>query len=52
MVHSVEPILPFNLIQATFLVPDLTQPLSTKDLLAICACQLQKHPDDLASIHD
>jgi len=33
MVHGVEPILPFNLAMATFLVPDLNTPLSTKDLL-------------------
>ena len=52
MVHGVEPILPFDLVQATFLVPDLTKPLSTGDLLAIRAHQLQKHPADLAAIHD
>jgi len=52
MVHGVEPILPFDLIQATFLVPDLTQPLSTEDLIAIRTHQLQKRPDDLASIHN
>jgi len=52
MVHSVEPILPFDLIQATFLVPDLTQPLSTEDLLAVRTCQLQKRLVDLASIHN
>jgi transposase InsO family protein/molybdopterin converting factor small subunit len=52
MVHGVEPILPFDLVQATFLVPDLTKPLSTRDLLAIRARQLQKRPADLAAIHD
>jgi len=52
MAHGVEPILPFDIIQATFLVPDLTQPLSTEDLLATCTCQLQKRPADLAVIHD
>ena len=52
MAHGVEPILPFDIIQATFLVPDLTQPLSTEDLLATCACQLQKCPTNLATIHD
>jgi len=52
MVHGVEPILPFDIIQATFLVPDLTQPLSTEDLLATHTCQLQKCPADLAAIHD
>ena len=52
MVHGVEPILPFDLIQATFLVPNLTQPLSMEDLIAIRTHQLQKRPDDLASIHN
>ena len=33
--HGVEPILPFDIILATFLVPDLCQPLSTAELLAI-----------------
>jgi hypothetical protein len=52
MVHGVEPTLPFDLTQATFLVPDLTQPLSMQDLLATCTHQLQKRPADLATIHD
>jgi len=52
MVHSVEPILPFDLIQATFLVPNLTQPLSTEDLLAVHARQLQKRLVNLTSIHN
>jgi transposase InsO family protein len=52
MAHGVEPILPFDLVQATFLVPNLTQPLSTEDLLAIRARQLEKRPADLAAIHD
>ena len=52
MVHGVEPILPFDLAMATFLVPDLTMPLSTEDLLIARARQLQKRPADLAAIHD
>ena len=52
MVHGVEPILPFDLIQATFLVPDLTQPLSMENLIAVHTHQLQKRPDNLASIHN
>ena len=52
MVHGVEPILPFDLAMATFLVPDLTTPLSTEDLLIARARQLQKRPADLAAIHD
>ena len=52
MAHGVEPTLPFDISEATFLVPDLTQPLSTQDLLATRARQLQKRPADLATIHD
>ena len=52
MAHGVEPILPFDLIQATFLIPDLTKLLSTEDLLATRTRQLQKRPTDLAAIHD
>jgi hypothetical protein len=37
MAHSVEPVLPFNIIQAIFLAPDINKPLSTSDLLAIHA---------------
>jgi hypothetical protein len=52
IVHSVEPTLPFDLLQATFLVPDLTKPLPTRDLLTTHVHQLQKHPANLATIHD
>jgi Integrase zinc binding domain len=52
MAHGVEPLLPFDITLATFLVPDLVKPLSTADLLAICARQLEKREDDLASIRD
>ena len=52
MVHGVEPILPFDLALATFLMPNLTMPLSTADLLIAHARQLQKRPADLAAIHD
>jgi len=52
MVHGVEPILPFDLTMATYLVPNLDMPLSTEDLLIAHARQLQKCPADLAAIHD
>ena len=52
MAHGVEPTLPFDISEATFLVSDLTQPLSTQGLLATHACQPQKHPADLTTIHD
>jgi hypothetical protein len=52
MTHGVEPILPFDLTLATFLVPNLTTSLSTADLLATRARQLQIREADLASIRD
>jgi hypothetical protein len=52
MAHGVEPILPFDLALATFLVPDLVTPLSTADLIAIRARQLEKRESDLALIRD
>jgi hypothetical protein len=51
MAHGIEPILPFDITLATFLVPDLDKPLSTADLLAARARQLQKRQDDLDNIH-
>src|SRR5713101_3893410 len=42
MVHGIEPILPFNIIEATFLVPNITPPLSYKDFITLHARQLEK----------
>jgi hypothetical protein len=50
MAHGVEPLLPFDITLATFLVPDITQPLSTSELIATHACQLEMCEDDLAAI--
>jgi hypothetical protein len=52
MAHGVEPLLPFDITLATFLVPNLTKPLSTADLIATHARQLELREDDLASIRD
>jgi hypothetical protein len=51
MAHGVEPILPFDITLATFLVPNLVDPLTTNKLLAIRVRQLEKRQDDLAAIH-
>jgi len=50
MAHGVEPILPFDIMLATFLVPNLVPPLTTTDLLAACAQQLEQRRDDLTAI--
>jgi hypothetical protein len=52
MAHGIEPILPFDITLATFLVPDLTKPLSTADLIAARTRQLEQRPEDLERIHD
>jgi len=50
--HRVKPLLPFDIMEATFLTAKFSKQLSTASLLAICACMLQKHDEDLAKIHD
>jgi len=52
MAHGIEPILPFDLTLATFLVPDLCQSLSIADLLTARARQLQMRQADLDKVHD
>ncbi len=52
MAHGVEPLLPFDITMATFLVPDLTQPLSTAELIPTRARQLEMREDDLDAIRD
>ena len=51
MVHGVEPLLPFDITHATFLVPDLSRPLQTSALLSIRIRQLEAREADLATIH-
>ena len=51
MVHGVKPLFPFDLAEATFLVPPPdTEPLSSSGLIAWRARQLQKRQEDLESI--
>ena len=52
MVHGIEPILPFDLTEATFLVPKLDKPLLRVDLIAIRAHQLEKRESDLAMVKE
>jgi integrase-like protein/reverse transcriptase-like protein/aspartyl protease len=51
MTHGIEPVLPFDITLATFLVPNLTDKLSTADLISTRTRQLQRREDDLAAIH-
>ena len=51
MAHCVKPILPLDITLATFLVPDLSQPMTTADLIATCCRQLERRESDLEAIH-
>lgn len=51
MAHGVDPLLPFDITEATFLAPPLDSPLSHEELVAIRARQLQKRDSDLKLIH-
>jgi hypothetical protein len=48
--HGVEPLFPFDLAEATYLAPALDAPMSTEDLLAVRARQLQKREEDLEMV--
>lgn len=52
MAHGVEPLMPFDLSEATFLVEPMDAPLTTAELIAIRARQLLKRDDDLELIHE
>ena len=48
LAHGVEPLLPFDIVEATYLAPPLAPPMSSADLLASRARQLLKRKEDLA----
>ncbi|KAJ3503401.1 hypothetical protein NMY22_g18261 [Coprinellus aureogranulatus] len=50
--HGVEPLLPFDILHATFLLSDIQGPISDADLLAIRARQLERREEDLQLIRD
>jgi hypothetical protein len=47
MAHGCEPVMPFDVAEATYLSPRLSSHLSTSDLIALRAVQLEKRDDDL-----
>ena len=49
--HGIEPLLPFDITEAMFLLPEISSPVDTASLIAIRARQLAKREDDLAEIH-
>lgn len=50
--HDTEPLLPFNITEATFLFPVITSLLLIPDLIAAWTHQLVKQDDDLASMYN
>lgn len=48
MAHGVEPLLPFDLTEATYMAPAMDAPITTSDLIAIRGRQLMKRAKDLA----
>lgn len=49
MAHGVEPLLPFDLTEATYMAPAMDTPVTTSDLIAIRGRQLMKRAKDLVS---
>ena len=47
MTHGCEPLLPFDLAEATYLAPALAHTMTTADLLAARARQLEKREEDI-----
>lgn len=41
------PMLPFDIAKATYLVPGQDRPVTTEELIALRAQQLEKQPEDL-----
>ena len=52
MVHGVHPLLPFDILEATYLNPDQDFRISTEELIATRAQQLAKRPEDLSAMRD
>ena len=52
LAHGVEPLLPFDLAEATYLAPKIDSLMSTEDLIAHRAKMLQKRPQDLLCIRE
>ena len=52
MVHGVHPLLPFDILEATYLSPPQDFGISTEDLISLRASQLMKRPDDIATMRE
>ena len=52
MVHGVHPLLPFDILEASYLSPPQDFGISTEDLIALRASQLAKRPEDIEDMRD
>ncbi|KZT31147.1 hypothetical protein SISSUDRAFT_973096, partial [Sistotremastrum suecicum HHB10207 ss-3] len=52
MAHGVDAVMPFDISEATYLSPSLSDLVSTEELIAKRAIQLQKRKQDLEEMHD
>ena len=50
--HGVEPLLPFDLAEATYLAPNFDKPITTEELIAARAKMLMKRPADLQRVRE
>jgi hypothetical protein len=50
--HGVEPLFPFDLAEATYMLPPIEDTMSTEDLLALRARQLARRQEDLDAVAD
>ncbi|KAI0080199.1 hypothetical protein K474DRAFT_1576485, partial [Panus rudis PR-1116 ss-1] len=48
LLHGTDPILPFDLTEATFMISGYHAGLSSAELLALCMRQLDKRPEDIS----
>jgi len=48
LLYGVDPVLPFDLVEATYLVHGFQSGMTTEELLALRIRQLEKRPDDIA----
>jgi hypothetical protein len=50
MVHGVHPLLPFDILEATYLAPTQDFGISTEELVSVRAQQLAKRPEDITKM--
>jgi hypothetical protein len=48
LLHATDPLLPMDLMEATFIVENIRAGISTSELLTLRMRQLRKHPEDIA----